>query len=101
MPSSKLQVEDSIAAHCLDDCVLHFGLLVENTLGEREKVGMGKDEHWEAKYELNDLLDPDFRVPREAPKPAKGKQMGGIAALMALASQKGSGVKLWAPVKPS
>lgn len=102
-PSEVLEVEDSIAAYCLDKCVLWFGITVENLLSEREETGDGKERHSEAKYELEELLDKDFRVPREPPKPKKAhaaKGMDGIAMMLALAKQPGSGVRLWKPIEP-
>lgn len=99
-PSSDLEVTDSIAAYCLDKAVLWFGITMENLLGERVEVGSGKDKRWEAKYELLDLLDEGFRVPRETPKPKKAVP-GGLAAMLSLAGVAGSGVKHYQYVKPS
>lgn len=99
-PSSDLEITDTIVAWCVDATVLWFGITVENLLSERVKVGSGKDEHSEAKYELEQLLDPLFRVEREAPKP-KQPAMNPFAAMMALAGQAGSGVKAYQYVKPS
>lgn len=99
-PSSDLAIDDTIVAWCVDATVLWFGITVENLLGERVKVGSGKEERYEAKYELEQLLDPAFRVQRETPKP-KQQPVSGITAFMALASQAGSGVKAYQYVKPS
>lgn len=99
-PSDDLKLTDTIVAWCVDATVLWFGITVENLLGERVKVGSGKEERSEAKYELEQLLDPLFRVEREKPKP-KQQAMSGFAALMALAGQKGSGVQAYKYVKPS
>lgn len=102
LPSQELELTDSVAAYCLDKTVMWFGVTIENLLAERSEIGEGKDKRWEAKYELSDLLDPAFRVPRAMPKPKKAAASGmdGLAMMMALAKQKGSGVKLW-QVKPS
>jgi hypothetical protein len=102
LPSQELEVEDSIAAYCLDKAVMWFGITLENLLGERNEIGEGKDKRWENKYELGDLLDPAFRVPKPMPKPKKqaAAGLGGLAMMMALAKDKSSGVKLWG-VKPS
>lgn len=100
LPSEDLREEDSIAAHCVDDAVLWFGLTVEATLTERTNTGTPKEPKWEPTYTLTQLLDPLFRVPRPRRKPTK-KPTSGFAALLALAKQQGSGVKLWTGAKPS
>lgn len=97
-PSDVLEITDSIVAWCVDSTVLWFGITVKNLLGERVKVGSGKDEKYEAKYELEQLLDPTFRVEREMPKP-KQAPVNTFAAMMALAGQPG--VKAYQYVKPS
>lgn len=78
-----------------------FGVTVENLLGERSEIGEGKDKRYEAKYELEDLLDADFRVPRELPKPRKAKMQSGLAAFLTMAAQGGGMVKRWQAVRPS
>lgn len=101
-PSDDLEVTDSIAAYCVDGAVLWFGLTIENALAETKEVGMGKDKRREQKYTLSQLLDPVFRLPRPqpAPKPSTPTQ-DGFAAMVALAKQPGSGVKLYQYIKPS
>lgn len=72
-------------------------------MSERVKTGEGKDATWEAKYEMRDLLDPAFKLPRPDVKPRGTKApagMDGIAMMMALAKQPKSGVRLWKPIEP-
>lgn len=101
-PSDELRVSDSIAAYCLDNTVLWFGITIENALGEREKVTVGKETHYEPLYTLSQLLDPAFRLPRPQPEPRKPVQTqdNGLAALMALAGTRHSGVKRYGYVGP-
>lgn len=95
---------DELTVYQFDNAVTWFGVTIENLLQERIKVGAGENERSEAKYELEDLLDPDFRVPRpkslRSPKAKKQGAQDAIAMMMALASQKGSGVMLWGQAEP-
>lgn len=77
-----------------------FGVMVENALQERVKTGTGKDATWKAKYELAQLLEPSFTLPRPMPTPKAAPVQNGLLALLAMAKQRNSGVKLWG-VKPS
>lgn len=99
-PSDDLDLDDSIAAWCVDGAVLSFGILLENALQERVNKGTTDKPRMEPKYTLMQLLDPLFRMPRPAPAPKPTAPQNGLAALMALARSKGSGVKVWA-TKPS
>lgn len=104
-PSSDLAIKDSLIAWCVDDCVLWFGLKIENLLNERVEIGEGKDKRYEAKYELNDLLDPSFRIERPMPKakqlPLQGGSPQGAALLAMAASQSNLVVKRWRAIPPS
>lgn len=83
---------DSLTRYLINKVIIYFGMTIENWLHETIKVGSGKDEHSEAKYELNELLDPAFKMARPQPKT---KQIDSLQSLMMLAAQKGSGVKIW------
>lgn len=98
-PSDDLEVEDSIAAYCLDGAVMWFGITIENALQERANTGTKEKPKMEERYTIDQLLDPAFRLPRPQPKPAQ--QPNGLALLMAMAGQPGSGVKRYEYVKPS
>lgn len=93
---------DTIAAYCLDNTVLWFGITIENALGEREKVTMGRETEYRPLYTLSQLLDPAFRLPRPQPEPRKPAQMqaNGLAAILAMAGQPNSGVKMYKYVGP-
>lgn len=103
-PSDDLEETDTIAAYCLDKTVLTFGIVIENALQERDKVGMGKDAEYRDRYTLPQLLDPKFTLPRPQPEPRKVQAQpvagGGLAAILALAGQPRSNVKLWKYVPP-
>lgn len=102
-PSADLEETDNIAAWCVDNTVLTFGIIIENALAETVEVGMGNNKRSEAKYTLAQLLDNNFKLPRPAPakKTPKAQQQNGFALLLALAGQPGSNVKRWEYVKPS
>lgn len=68
-----------------------FGVVIENALQETVNTGSDKAPKYEQEYSLTQLLADDFRLP-PPPKPAKQQQ--GLAGLMALAGQRGSGVKV-------
>lgn len=99
-PSDVLAVTDTIAAYCLDKAVLTFGIVVENALGERNKVG----KEYEDKYTLSQLLDSAFKLPRPQPGPhrmqANPQMSNGLATVLAMAGQPGSGVKVYKYVGP-
>lgn len=101
-PSDDLALTDSIAAWCVDGCVLWFGLTVENALTERVNKGTRKEPRMEPMYTLHQLLDPAFRLPRPAPTPKvqPQPQQGGFSAFLAMAQQQGSGVKMYKYVGP-
>lgn len=100
-PSNELEVTDTIAAYCVDKAVMWFGITVENLLSERVEVGSGKEKHSEAKYELDDLLDADFRVPRELPKPKKMRQREANTPSPAMQAMLNTAVKRWRPISPA
>lgn len=62
-PSDQLCIADRLAAYQLDSAVWRFGAIVENALLERVNVGDSERSDYRAKYTLNQLLDPDFRLP--------------------------------------
>lgn len=90
-----------MAAYCLDNAVRVFGVIVENALQEREKTGTGKDAQWKDKYTLEQLLHPSFTLPRPLPKPKVVPAQNGLHALLGMAKQRGSGVKMWKALLPS
>lgn len=59
-----LEVEDSLAAYCLDGAVVTMGTVVENALLERIKVGSGATLRSVPRYTLKQLLSDDFTLPR-------------------------------------
>lgn len=97
-PSLDLEVSDSIAAWCVDGCVLWFGVTIENALAERKETGTGKHKEWRNVYTLEQLLDDKFKLPRPPTKLQKRRQ--GASNLLSLASDPRSGVKMWRELKP-
>lgn len=98
LPSEILGIEDEWTAYMLDNAVLMVGTVIENALSEQIKGGTPQKPEWKSKYTIDQLLHPDFRLPR----PEKPKPMG-LAGLMALAGVTHSGVKKWTyqPPEPS
>lgn len=64
LPSEVFGERDALAAYMLDNAVLAFGTLVENTLLERDEIGEGAMKQSVQRYTLSELLDPNFRLPR-------------------------------------
>lgn len=79
------------AAYQFDQCVLFAGLTIENALREREKVGDQKNHEWRAKYTLEQLLDPEFRLP--SPQTLRDERRNAGQMLRMLAGDGKSGVK--------
>lgn len=75
-PSEDLQPVDALTAYLVDKAVLWFGATVEDALSERVEVGEGKDKRSEAKYTLEQLLDPAFRLPHPQAGKVKRKKVG-------------------------
>lgn len=101
LPSEVMQVEDSIAAWCLDDAVTWFGITIENALQERVEVTFGKKTQSRQKYTLALLLHQDFRLPTPPPDSLDVKsKMNPFGALLSWAGKRGSPVKRYVYVPP-
>jgi len=64
-PSQLLKIDDEWAAYQFDNAVIWFGMTLDALVNETENVGDDEKPHYEPKYSLSDLLDPDYRVKRE------------------------------------
>lgn len=84
-PSLALQVENELAAYCLDGAVLTLGTIIENALLEREPVGPEGEQERQPRYTLTQLLRPGFHLPRPPTEKQKRAQVG--AELRALVGQ--------------
>lgn len=101
LPSEVMRVpplRNDWAAYQFDNAVLFAGLTIENALAEREKIGDAKNYEYRAKYTLSQLLDPTLLLP--APAVESHGEQNGLAALLALAGKRGSGVKEFRYVAP-
>ena len=87
-PSSLLGIDAEWVAYQFDSAVTLLGNTVESALMERKEVGMGKHKRLEQKYTLAQLLNPDFRLPRE-------NGPGGDDPVGTLKSLEGKGVKVF------
>jgi len=63
------------------------GNAIEAAANELREVGMGTDKHLVPKYTMQQLLDPEFRLPR--PPTAKDERRNAISALRALGRVRG------------
>ena len=61
-PSQLLKVRDEWAAYQFDSAVIWLGMTIEGLVNEMENIGDDDKPHYEPKYKLSDLLDPDYRV---------------------------------------
>lgn len=94
-PSEDLQPLDALSGYLVDKAVLWFGIIVENALSERVEIGEGKDKRSEAKYTLEQLLDPAFRLPRPEERKVKRKMVGEqVKALFGMGKPRKSKSKL-------
>lgn len=71
-PSNLLEITDRWIALQFDNAVAYFGTIIEGALNEQVKTGSDEKPKWEPKYRLDQLLDPDFRLP--APPTEQEKQ---------------------------
>lgn len=101
-PSELLCVEDPLVAYLFDAAVVTFGNIIENALQERIQIGAGANVEWKNKYELPEILENGFKLPSPPRKKSTasgssaGQFSGGnLAAILALADQRNSGVKKW------
>lgn len=92
-PSDIIGVQDRWAAYQFDSAVTLVGGAIENAVQEMQEIGEGQHRRLVPKYSLEQLLDPDFRLP--PPPSAKDKERDGLAALHALAGRPGSGVRVF------
>lgn len=65
------------------------GVIVENASQETVQVGTKKEPRMASKYSMEQLLDPEFRLP--APKTQKEKEREAVVGLLAWAKR---GVKV-------
>jgi hypothetical protein len=81
-PSDLVGIADQWAAYQLDSTVTFFGTVIENAANERENIGSKTKPEWQQRYTMNQLLDPDFRLP--APKKRRDKELDAVAAFAGL-----------------
>ena len=93
-PSDLVTISDAWAALQFDNAVSMVGNAIEGALHEMQEVGGGKAKKMQPKYRIDELLEPDFRLPR--PKTAKDRERDSIRMLRAMAKQgKRSNVKIF------
>lgn len=100
LPSSFFpDLVDELTIYGFDNAILWFCTTIENALNERKDVKVGKRTESRQVYQLEDLLDDDFRLPRPPSKLQKRQQ--GAMSLLALGQDPGSGVKMWRELRPA
>jgi len=87
-PSQLLGIEAEWTAYQFDSAVSLLGNVLEGASQEMEEVGTGKDRHMQRKYTMQQLLDPEFRLPREHGRSEEDP----VAALKRM---RGQGVKVF------
>ena len=68
-PSDLVCIADRWAALQFDNAVTMVGNAIENASMEREKVGGDDSAEWRRKYTMQQLLEPDFRLPLDDSEP--------------------------------
>ena len=91
-PSTLARVKGTWESLQFDQAVTMFGVIVENAANEMQEVGPKDYKHMVNRYELEQLLDPAFRLP--APLTAKQRERASIDALKTMARGNRSGVKV-------
>lgn len=97
-----MNLHDPLVAYQFDAAVVALGRIIDNALAERVTVGTGKDAESRPRYTIDQILDPVFRLPAPPPTKVQAPSLGngGLAAILAMAGQPGSGVKKWEYVGP-
>jgi hypothetical protein len=90
-PSALVNVADAWAALQFDNAVVLVGRVIENAAQEQHNAGNEQKPRWVNKYEMEQLLDPDFRLPRVLT--AKEREQASINALKTIARGKRSNVR--------
>ena len=99
-PSELVEIEDRWAAYQFDNAVIFFGDVVDAASQEQEQVGPENKPQWRAKYHLQQLLDPEFRLPAAEPwqpeeETERDRQMAAIEWLRLMARKTSGGVKVF------
>lgn len=84
-PSSYVGITDLWVAYQFDRAVNTFGVVIDNASQEMHNVGSEKAAKYEPLYQMEQLLDVDFRLPR--PKTAEDKERDSITALKNVARE--------------
>ena len=79
-----------------DQAVVTLGMIIENAVAEMVQVGPKNRSEWRPKYEMAQLLDSAFRLPR--PPTQQDKERASLAALKSMARR--GGTVRYAKVKP-
>jgi hypothetical protein len=67
-PSDLVEIEDRWTAYQFDSAVTFLGTVIENAAQEQENHGTEKKPDWGPKHQMDELLDPEFRLPRPPTK---------------------------------
>ena len=92
-PSDLVGIKDRWAAYQFDSAVALVGNAIEGASQEMQKIGGEKNAQHVPKYEMDQLLDPDFRLPR--PKTKEDRERASLAMLRGMAGSRASGVKVF------
>ena len=91
-PSDLVVIEDEWAALQFDNAVRFAGTVIENASQETVNAGSKEKPKTVPRYHMDELLDPDFKLP--APKTKVQRNKEGLAALVGMVSAgKGGRVK--------
>lgn len=73
-PSDIFSVEDEWFAYQFDRAVMLVGTVLENAAQELVESGIGKEKKMVPKYHMDQLLDPDFHLPRPLSRKERERQ---------------------------
>lgn len=89
-----VQITDPWTSLQFDNAVSLVGNVIENASQEQHNIGSEKQPKYEAKYDMHQLLDPEFRLPAPLTKEEKDRERQ-RAAINMLRSMAGRGVKVF------
>lgn len=85
-PSQLVQINDPWLGLQFDQATIFVGTVIENASQEMRNAGTQKAPKYVPRYRMDQLLDPEFRLP--APPTKEERERGAIASLKALKGVK-------------
>lgn len=88
-------IDDPWAALQFDNAVTFVGTVIENAAQEQHNTGSEKAPKYEPRYDMHQLLDPDFRLPAPLNPEQKARKRAETAINMFRSLAGRGGVKVF------